>query len=98
MRIQRNLIGHVAVHPLTGEYLCRDGQWRALPHFGTLRTSVRLYRHAGWAMRASERKGPGREGVPVGDTFAHCVSLYTGDELRRGHVFRGPQRLTLKEI
>ena len=83
----RESIGIVAVHPVTGEYLCRDDQWRALPHFGTLRTCVRLYRSSTWALKASER----RAAVPREPhaEISRCVHLYAGDELRRGFVRRG---------
>lgn len=80
--MSRQLVGHVAVHPETGEYLCRDDQWRALPHFGTLRTCVRLYRSSTWALKASSRRA--RIPHEPNRTLAHAVSLYSGDQLERG--------------
>ena len=85
----RKLIGHVAVHPLTGYYLCRDDEWRRLPHFGTLRTCVRFYRTSTWALKASARRR-GSSPVGPGETIARAVTLYDNDSLLHGgHVLRG---------
>lgn len=69
----------IAICPITGARLCRDGRWRDHAHFGTGPRCVKVYRVEGWALKAATRKRV-RPAAP-GETIAHLVWLYPGDTM-----------------